>query len=409
MKRLKAALAAALLASLFTIQAHADFADGEKAYNKKNYEKAMQEWQEAAVKGDMLSENNIGVLYEKGLGVPQDDAKAIDWYTKAGNHGFAMAQFNLGIKYDLALGVPQDYKQAIYWYTKAAELGYVTAQHNLGILYANGRGTQQDYVQAAKWYTQAAKQCFAQAQINLWDIYTNVQGVPLGDNKFAQWYYGPKDKPVCVKVGNVQSAKDDYKLSPADYPKGIYVSVVAKPLWFDPIRYRNIEMILADMLKNRGFTIAENPEDASVTLAVRMSSEFEMSDIDKGQSDNSTIAVGIAHNIMSRVLGVKVYGGQDIQTNGVNMRLSTKMLAMEVDLKSSPAENATKISRITMAAFYSEDNYMTSTKLLILAFDEWTKLHVVENKNQPAVAASQASAPPPPQDTAQANPEPAKN
>lgn len=408
MNRMKIAYFVTMLVCLFTSPAHAGFDEGLKAYNKKDYATAMQEWQEAAAKGETLSENNIGVLYDKGLGVPQDDAKAFEWYTRAANHGVAVAQFTLGNKYDLALGVAQDYKQAIEWYIKAAEQGHVLAQYNLGILYANARGTPQDYLQAAKWYTKAAKQCYAQAQINLWDIYTNMQGIPPGDNKFVHWYFGPKEEPVCVKVGNVQSHEERYKISPTDYPNGIYVSVVRKPLWRDPIHFPTVEKILADSLKRRGFTIAENQADASATLAFNTSNDLDLAEIDKGQSNNVSRALSIADNVLGVVLRGKLSGAESVMANGVNLNLRNKMITMEANL-SNPGNSVTKRSVISMGAYYSEDNYETSTKLLILAFDEWAKLHVVENKSQPAVAATQAVVPSPAPDTAQANPEPAKN
>lgn len=38
-----------------------------------------------------------GRAYEKGQGVPQDDAQALAWYRKAAEQGHAKAQYNLGV------------------------------------------------------------------------------------------------------------------------------------------------------------------------------------------------------------------------------------------------------------------------------------------------------------------------
>ena len=94
---------------------------------------------------------NLGAMYAKGQGVPQDYAAAAGWYRKAADQGDAMAQNNLGAVYANGQGVAQDYAAAVSWYRKAADQGYADAQYNLGNKYANGQGVAQDYVQAHKW------------------------------------------------------------------------------------------------------------------------------------------------------------------------------------------------------------------------------------------------------------------
>ncbi|MBL0641313.1 sel1 repeat family protein, partial [Aeromonas veronii] len=59
---------------------------------------------------------------------------AID-YCQAAEQGDAEAQFNMGLMYDQGQGVPQDDGQAMAWYRLAAEQGHVGAQFNLGWMY----------------------------------------------------------------------------------------------------------------------------------------------------------------------------------------------------------------------------------------------------------------------------------
>ena len=101
--------------------------------------------------------NSVGWCYDQGQGVPQDDKKTVEWYTKAAEQGYANAQNNLGVCYKRGQGVPQDYKKAVEWYTKAAEQGHARAQTNLGCCYEAGYGVPQDYKKAAEWYTKAGK------------------------------------------------------------------------------------------------------------------------------------------------------------------------------------------------------------------------------------------------------------
>lgn len=94
---------------------------------------------------------NLGALYGRGLGVPQDYAQAAYWYRKAAEQGLAGAQFLLGNAYDKGEGVPQDYAQAAIWYRKAAEQGFPEAQSILGICYSLGKGVPQDFAEAYFW------------------------------------------------------------------------------------------------------------------------------------------------------------------------------------------------------------------------------------------------------------------
>jgi len=110
---------------------------------------------------------NLGVMYDNGRGVPQDDQQALYWYRKAAEQGVAEAQYNLGFMYKNGQGVPQSYQQAIYWYQKAADQGYALAQYNLGGMYYDGNGFPQNYQQAIYWYQKAAEQGNADAQDNL--------------------------------------------------------------------------------------------------------------------------------------------------------------------------------------------------------------------------------------------------
>ena len=143
---------------------------------------------------------NLGVMYEKGRGVPQDDAEAVKWYRLAAEQGNAYAQINLGamyrqrpgraagrrgggevvpvggragmprrstisaVMYDEGRGVPQDDAEAVKWYRLAAEQGNAAAQYNLGVMYDKGEGVPQDDAEAVKWYRLAAEQGAAAAQ-----------------------------------------------------------------------------------------------------------------------------------------------------------------------------------------------------------------------------------------------------
>ena len=73
-------------------------------------------------------------MYDEGLGIEQDYAKAREWYEKAAANGNNAAQANLGVMYYLGNGVEKDYAKAIEWFGKAASNGNVSAQKLLNAL-----------------------------------------------------------------------------------------------------------------------------------------------------------------------------------------------------------------------------------------------------------------------------------
>ena len=127
------------------------FEDGFTAVQRGDYAAALKLWKPLADQGYSDAQYNLGVMYDNGKGVPQDDAEALKWYRKAADQGLAQAQYNLGVMYDEGKGVPQDYAEALKWYRKAADHGEASAQFNLGFMYYNGDGVPQDYVEAHKW------------------------------------------------------------------------------------------------------------------------------------------------------------------------------------------------------------------------------------------------------------------
>jgi TPR repeat protein len=139
-----------------TVPAWADFQAGMDATIRGDYAAALREWRPLAEQGDALAQYNLGVLYRKGRGVPQDDVQARQWYAKAAAQGQAKAQFNLGTLYFNGEGVPKDYPQALRWFRLAADQGEAVAQTKIAIMYDEGQGVSQDLVQAYKWYSLAA-------------------------------------------------------------------------------------------------------------------------------------------------------------------------------------------------------------------------------------------------------------
>jgi hypothetical protein len=63
--------------------------------------------------------------------VPLDYAEALKWFSRAAEQGHAGSQNNLGIMYNSGLGVPKNTTEAIKWWRKAADQGYPDAIESL--------------------------------------------------------------------------------------------------------------------------------------------------------------------------------------------------------------------------------------------------------------------------------------
>ncbi len=85
-----------------------------------------------------------------------DYRAAYVYFLPLAQSGNAFAQNQLGVMYNRGRGVPQDYIEAIHWWQAAAEQGHAIAQCNLGIMYSYGQGVKQDEVPAHMWFNLAA-------------------------------------------------------------------------------------------------------------------------------------------------------------------------------------------------------------------------------------------------------------
>jgi TPR repeat protein len=130
--------------------------DAQAVYDKGDYKRAYDLWLIGANEGNAEAQFNIAVMYSRGEGVAQNNAKAIEWYTHSADQGYAPAQYNLGAAYLDGQIVKGSEALAASWWLKAAKQGFVQAQFNIGSLYCRGIGVAQDTEQCKHWYGKAA-------------------------------------------------------------------------------------------------------------------------------------------------------------------------------------------------------------------------------------------------------------
>jgi serine/threonine protein kinase/TPR repeat protein len=133
----------------------------------KDYAAALPSCQKAAAHGDSHAQNNLGLMYQNGLGVPKDNAEALNWYRKAATQGNAAAQNSLGEVYLYGVGTRPNYIEALDWYQKAATQGVPNAMFSLGYMYEQGLGVEVNNTRAVEWYQKAARLGSADAKKRL--------------------------------------------------------------------------------------------------------------------------------------------------------------------------------------------------------------------------------------------------
>ena len=112
-----------------------------------------------AEQGNAEAQFNLGLLYDRGRGVPKDKNEALRWYRRAAIQGDTFAQNSLGDDYWEGMGVPKDDREAVRWWRLAADKGFAPAQHSLGkILSGGGQGVPADKTHAYMWLRLSAVQ-----------------------------------------------------------------------------------------------------------------------------------------------------------------------------------------------------------------------------------------------------------
>jgi TPR repeat protein len=154
------AFAAALLFAMTAVTAAVaeDFDDGLSAFFDGDYRRARAIWLSLAESGDAQSQFGLGMMHERGRGVPPDPEKAFEWYSRAAEQEMAEAQLSLGALYQHGRGVLRDPARAAELYLGAAEQGVAQAQYNLAALYLGGDGVPYDRELGIAWLRRAAAQ-----------------------------------------------------------------------------------------------------------------------------------------------------------------------------------------------------------------------------------------------------------
>ncbi len=163
----------------------------------KNYEKEYSEGGKyllSSAEMGLDSLYSMGCMYEKGEGVEQNHASAFEYFVLAATLGVSgvgssKAQAKLGAIYQLGkLGIPKNDKKSFEWYSRTAEQNHKWAQYRLAIMYESGISVQPDPQKAFEWMTNAADEEDAFGLYGLAHYYKTGLGTRKNINKAIKLY-----------------------------------------------------------------------------------------------------------------------------------------------------------------------------------------------------------------------------
>ena len=197
---------------------------GVRDYNAGDKVGAARALEFAATQGDALALWKLGRMYADGDGVPHDDLKAFEYFSKIAdeNEDSGPESPNAGVVSSafVALGtyfldgiknsyVKRDLARAHEMFHTAASLyGDPNAQYNLARLYLDGTGVPVDARQAARWFNLAAEKGHRQAQALLGHLLVNGEGVPRQRALGLMWLTMARDAADPVKDQWISSLYD---------------------------------------------------------------------------------------------------------------------------------------------------------------------------------------------------------
>ena len=120
---------------------------------EKDYDRSAKLIINAAEAGHYRAMRYAGNLYLSGKGVKKDAQKALEMYKNAAELGCLYSQISLVMIYELGMeDIPQNLSESAKWLHKLAEQGHEIAIYTLARKYEEGDGFSKDFSTAIDWY-----------------------------------------------------------------------------------------------------------------------------------------------------------------------------------------------------------------------------------------------------------------
>ncbi len=179
--------------------------DAEAAARRQT-EADLTELHGRAGSGDAEAQAQLGYMYDRGIGVAQDQREALRWYGLAAALGNAMARTNLAIALVTGkAGYQKNEAEAVRLLKLAAAQGEPVALGNLGIAYQRGMGgVEKNEKEAARLMRLAAEAGHVFAKNGLAAILARgAEGVPQDEREAVRLWQESADQGYAISAYNL--------------------------------------------------------------------------------------------------------------------------------------------------------------------------------------------------------------
>ncbi|WP_159011739.1 caspase family protein [Bradyrhizobium sp. S69] len=182
---------------------------GRSLFAAKDYPAALKSYKKAFELGNIAALYALGAMYDDGIGVDKDPARARFYYEIAAQGEFAPAMVSLGAQHERGVGTAVDPAKAYDFYQRAAALGDARAINKLGVFAEKGLAVTQDVKRARSYYEKSATLGDSEAMVNLARCFANGIGGRKDIGAARQWL---------AKAASAGSAEAKQILAAVDKP-----------------------------------------------------------------------------------------------------------------------------------------------------------------------------------------------
>jgi TPR repeat protein/serine/threonine protein kinase len=160
----------------------------KELHEKKNAVRACVLYRESGGLGHVGAQNQLGLCFASGQGMPKDEVEAYNWFRRAAEGGNAIGQYNLAQAFATGNGIARHYESAVHWARKSAEQGYPKGLCRLGLFYRDGEGVAADAAEAARLFRQGADKGDEWCMALLAEAYEKGAGIAKNARQARLWY-----------------------------------------------------------------------------------------------------------------------------------------------------------------------------------------------------------------------------
>lgn len=102
------------------------------------------------------AEHLVGIIYEYGIGVPQDFPKAVTYYRRAAEQRYIESMYHLALMYVYGRGTDPQMIKGLSLFEAGCEANHAPSCHYMGIMKTYGYGTPVDYHEAMLWFEKSS-------------------------------------------------------------------------------------------------------------------------------------------------------------------------------------------------------------------------------------------------------------